>query len=615
MNANGISSSISSVHLSSEFNQPFPSLTESTRSFSIEEVSPSKSLIHIEPINSFINEENTTITNMENNNNISNNSTIDEFSVVAPTKAEVGVQYSDPVDLNERTLSLTMRNYNITIEEKEPSEPHVMLIDNNNNTNRSSTSEKLLNQLLLMAQEMRKPIDYSKRKSYQVLSPTIPSRNDIGQYRRHSYDIMNSCHSKTDFDKIRKTFEELSQKSHALIEPPTTAPNLTESRTDDFSCGLTSKIELYSSHSSNNIQNMSSESSPTSSNEDISSPEQPDNPTTPEEIPSITHQVTTQVDKIISESYEYCNMYDSITSDSSKKFSVDIVSLIFSSIITKVENVIEIVKPIMKVSELCSHINDMKYDFVQHDKSNHVKQGLLLRSFIQKLVSLLQSLVQEFIKASHILFARPSEKFGVEATGSVKTQSYETTLLDMLDDDCQTYRTYFLGQDHKVYAGVVDGTMILITLKKEDRSQSSVVVGGGALSKDGDFVHRSPSDEVAPDELIRIIVRRSNMSDNRFNLKVSEFQAAGYSNSSILHHHHQRKLSMKAVLAAKCPDIPFGKLKKLVPSEAIQSRIVAIDELRYNVNYKVGVIYCKEGQKTEEQYFSNGKILFFGLKL
>ncbi|KAJ3412007.1 GTPase-activating Rap/Ran-GAP domain-like protein 3 [Chytridiales sp. JEL 0842] len=50
---------------------------------------------------------------------------------------------------------------------------------------------------------------------------------------------------------------------------------------------------------------------------------------------------------------------------------------------------------------------------------------------------------------------------------------------------------------------------------------------------------------------------------------------------------------------------PGEKMKKVHHADVLEGKLVQLDELQANLRYKVGVMYCKEGQRTEEEFFGN----------
>lgn len=66
-----------------------------------------------------------------------------------------------------------------------------------------------------------------------------------------------------------------------------------------------------------------------------------------------------------------------------------------------------------------------------------------------------------------------------------------------------------------------------------------------------------------------------------------------------------RKASLRQVLQLLDKDINFSKLKHVDTDRHIEARLISLDEFKYRPRYKFGVILCKPGQTTDNEYFSN----------
>lgn len=72
---------------------------------------------------------------------------------------------------------------------------------------------------------------------------------------------------------------------------------------------------------------------------------------------------------------------------------------------------------------------------------------------------------------------------------------------------------------------------------------------------------------------------------------------------------------MRELLELVCPQIHFGCLRPALVSSKVEESLLKIDEQPIYTRYKVGVLYCKSNQSTEEQMYNNGFFLnYFILK-
>lgn len=73
---------------------------------------------------------------------------------------------------------------------------------------------------------------------------------------------------------------------------------------------------------------------------------------------------------------------------------------------------------------------------------------------------------------------------------------------------------------------------------------------------------------------------------------------------------------MRELLELVCPQVHFGCLRPSLNQQRVEDLLLKIDEQPIYTRYKVGVLYCKAGQSTEEQMYNNGEsycnIIYFG---
>ncbi|CAD5224927.1 unnamed protein product [Bursaphelenchus okinawaensis] len=62
---------------------------------------------------------------------------------------------------------------------------------------------------------------------------------------------------------------------------------------------------------------------------------------------------------------------------------------------------------------------------------------------------------------------------------------------------------------------------------------------------------------------------------------------------------------MRELLELVCPQVHFGSLRPALATQKVEDMMLKIDEQPIYTRYKVGVLYCKAGQSTEEQMYNN----------
>lgn len=165
------------------------------------------------------------------------------------------------------------------------------------------------------------------------------------------------------------------------------------------------------------------------------------------------------------------------------------------------------------------------------------------------------------------------------------------TLLDGVDRGALYYRTHFHGKGHQNWFGI------------DDRLGPVAV----SLRKDRLDVPNStrPSPGGAPQTLYRIIVRTSELATLRCSLAeeslggpISNGRLSGSSSSS-------GALPVRELLDLAAPELQASCLRLAVPGPSTEQQLIKLDEQGLMKTYKVGVMYCRAGQSTEEEMYNN----------
>jgi hypothetical protein len=62
---------------------------------------------------------------------------------------------------------------------------------------------------------------------------------------------------------------------------------------------------------------------------------------------------------------------------------------------------------------------------------------------------------------------------------------------------------------------------------------------------------------------------------------------------------------MRELLELVCPQVHFGCLKPALANQKVEDLLLKIDEQPIYTRYKVGILFCRAGQSTEEQMYNN----------
>lgn len=148
-------------------------------------------------------------------------------------------------------------------------------------------------------------------------------------------------------------------------------------------------------------------------------------------------------------------------------------------------------------------------------------------------------------------------------------------VIDYADTGAFYYRRYFFGKDHQNWFG---------------KSES---YGPLAISIRKEQIFSSYNYNNDPKYQYRIILRTSELAVLR-----------GTINEECIPNSTHRTGSKEVLeyLLAKS-DIPLTKLRLGTPNA--EAQILKLDEHKQTKNYKVGVLYCRAGQSTEEDFYNN----------
>ncbi|KAJ3160838.1 hypothetical protein HDU86_008198 [Geranomyces michiganensis] len=257
-----------------------------------------------------------------------------------------------------------------------------------------------------------------------------------------------------------------------------------------------------------------------------------------------------------------------------------------------------------------------------------------LREAIQETVAAAHEVIANFLSAQKELLITAVDGYRLEAigpetniaplpAGSPRRSSYASCPLEHVDEDVEYYRKSFHGREHKNYIGDLPRLgPVIISLMYKQRSRASqtlnsntvsghpaaggagvgsssssaaATTGGALISPTQRDIPSDTSGATADTSEYWAIMRTRDGSDLR-----AVIQASQVVGSSVLRSKHDAKAALQMLHR----DIQPSKLRKIA-DPAIEKRLMALDELQYVTRYKFGVLYCKEGQLEEEDFFGN----------
>lgn len=96
----------------------------------------------------------------------------------------------------------------------------------------------------------------------------------------------------------------------------------------------------------------------------------------------------------------------------------------------------------------------------------------------------------------------------------------------------------------------------------------------------------------------RLVIRTSELQTLRGAILEDAIPSIKASNNS-------KTLNTKEVLEYVAPEIQLGSLRLGTQNAQVEEQLLKLDEQGLTSHYKVGVMYCKTGQSSEEEMYNN----------
>ncbi|KAL3083362.1 hypothetical protein niasHS_011164 [Heterodera schachtii] len=151
-------------------------------------------------------------------------------------------------------------------------------------------------------------------------------------------------------------------------------------------------------------------------------------------------------------------------------------------------------------------------------------------------------------------------------------------VVEPLDLGSYYYRHCFAGRNHVEYVGIDESSgPICVSMVREESKDG----GAGTLHA-----------------IYRLILRVSDVLTMRVSVPEEALSDAANQDRST-------RALMRELLEIVCPQVQFGCLRPSLSVPKVEELLLKIDEQPIYTRYKVGVLYCKAGQSTEEQMYNN----------
>ncbi|XP_069741143.1 signal-induced proliferation-associated 1-like protein 2 isoform X2 [Narcine bancroftii] len=162
---------------------------------------------------------------------------------------------------------------------------------------------------------------------------------------------------------------------------------------------------------------------------------------------------------------------------------------------------------------------------------------------------------------------------------AIHREKVKRYVIEHIDLGAYYYRKYFYGKEHQNYFGTDESLgPVAVSIRREKLDESK--------EKDGLQYN------------YRIAFRTSELST----LRGAVLEDAV---PSTARHGTARGLPMKEVLEYVIPELNIQCLRVASSSPKVMEQLLKLDEQGLSFQHKVGVLYCKAGQRTEEEMYNN----------
>ena len=104
----------------------------------------------------------------------------------------------------------------------------------------------------------------------------------------------------------------------------------------------------------------------------------------------------------------------------------------------------------------------------------------------------------------------------------------------------------------------------------------------------------------------RLVIRTSELATLRGAILEEAIPNLKLTNSNHNNNHNTQKLlNVKEILEFIAPEVQLSCLKLGMSTQQTEDQILKLDEQGLTNRYKIGIMYCKSGQSTEEEMYNN----------
>lgn len=159
------------------------------------------------------------------------------------------------------------------------------------------------------------------------------------------------------------------------------------------------------------------------------------------------------------------------------------------------------------------------------------------------------------------------------------------------------YKDFFYGKPHENWVGVDEAIgPIAISVR---RDQLTVPVAPSSPRQSSTVPPDDDNTPLVTHTCYRVIVRCSELHAVRGLVLEESLSLLGKSGDK------QKRLPVREILDSVIPEVHTSCLNLAVPGKKTEDYLMKLDEQNVFSRYKVGVMYCRAGQRTEDEMYSN----------
>ncbi|XP_075059604.1 signal-induced proliferation-associated 1-like protein 2 [Mixophyes fleayi] len=161
----------------------------------------------------------------------------------------------------------------------------------------------------------------------------------------------------------------------------------------------------------------------------------------------------------------------------------------------------------------------------------------------------------------------------------IQREKVKRYIIEHIDLGAYYYRRFFYGKEHQNYFGIDDN------------------LGPIAVS-----IRREKVEDIKEKDISLFSYRIAFRTSELTTLRGAVLEDAV---PSTARHGSARGLPHKEVLEYVVPDLNVQCLRQAISSPKVQEQLLKLDEQGLSFQHKVGILYCKAGQSTEEEIYNN----------